>query len=222
MRYFIAIFVFTIVAVISVAGFRGRKSSEPPLYIFPDMNVQTKFFAQGESEFQGFSDHRDDRPVPDHTVQRGYGWAIAETFSPQYGYAPAKNPALYSGRNPDGTFYKGFPVHVTSDFIELGRQKFNINCAVCHGQTGDGNGITKIGYGMGTVRPLIENPYMTSKTEGEIFTTITYGSKTMGPYGDRLAPSERWAIVAYVRALQLAGGATPDDVDPQYKAKLGL
>jgi hypothetical protein len=219
MRYFLAIFVFAIVAVVSLAGFRGSKFRQDPLFIFPDMEWQVKYAPQGENKF--FSDSRDDRPVVPGTVQRGYGWAVAEVFSPQFTYAPSENPPLYSGRAADGSFYKGFPVHVTASFIALGQQRFNINCAVCHGMTGDGNGITKVGYGMSTVRNLME-PYVANQPEGQIFTTITYGHGKMGSYGERVTPVERWAIIAYIRTLELAGNATPDDVPADQRAKLGL
>jgi len=219
MRYFLAIFVFTVVAVVSVFGFRGSKSSRDPLFIFPDMEWQIKYAPQGENQF--FADGRDDRAFPPGTVQRGYGWAMGETFSPDFTYAPAQNAALYSAREPNGDFYKGFPIHVTADFIELGHQKFNIFCAVCHGATGNGNGVTKMGYKMTTVRDLTDD-YTRAKTEGEIFTTITYGHGKMGPYGDRLTAVERWAVVSYVRSLQLAGSATPDNVPQAERAKLGL
>ena len=106
-----------------------------------------------------------------------------------------------------------------ADFIELGHQKFNINCAVCHGITGNGNGAVK--KYMSPIRDLTD-AYTSAKTEGEIFTTITYGHGKMGPYGDRITPVERWAIVSYVRSLQLAGNATPDNVPPAERAKLGL
>jgi cytochrome c553 len=219
MRYFLAIFAFTIVAVVSVAGFRGAKFTHDPYFIFPDMEWQAKPRPQGENSFPGFNDHRDDRPVPVGAVQRGYGWAMGEVFSSDFNYAPSQNPSLYSGRDRNGDFYKGFPVHVTADFIELGHQKFNINCAVCHGITGNGNGAVK--KYMSTIRDLTD-AYTSAKTEGEIFTTITYGHGKMGPYGDRITPVERWAIVSYVRSLQLAGNATPDNVPPAERAKLGL
>ncbi len=221
MRYFLAIFVFVIVATVSLAGLRGSKFTHNQLYIFPDMEWQMKYRPQGENNFSGFDDHRDDRPVPVGTVQRGYGWSLAEVFSMDYQYAPSQNPPFYSGRDADGNYYKGFPVHVTAAFIELGREKFNINCAVCHGMTGNGNGITKVGYNMATVHDLTDD-YTRAKAEGDIFTTITYGHGKMGPYGSRITPEERWAIVAYVRALQLAGNATPQDVPAEQRAKLGL
>jgi cytochrome c553 len=219
MRYFLALFAFTIVAVVSLAGFRGTKFTHDPLFIFPDMEWQAKPRPQGENSFSGFNDHRDDRPVPAGAVQRGFGWAMGEVFSEDFAYAPAKNPSLYSGRDSNGDFYKGYPVHVTADFVELGHQKFNINCAVCHGLTGNGNGAVK--KYMSTIRDLTD-AYTVAKSEGEIFTTITYGHGKMGPYGDRITPVERWAVVSYVRSLQLAANATPDNVPSAERAKLGL
>ncbi|MGA2052494.1 MAG: cytochrome c [Opitutales bacterium] len=207
------------IAVVSLAGLRGQKFTKPPLYIFPDMEWQKRYSTQGENDF--FADKRDDRPVVAGTVQRGYGWAEKEVFSDDYQYPAAEYPALFSGRGPDGSWYTGFPVHVDEAFMELGHQKFDIFCAVCHGETGDGNGITKVGYGMITVRNLMD-PYVTTQPEGEIFSTITYGKGKMGPYGDRLAPAERWAVIAYLRALQLAGNASTKDVPPAEMGKLGL
>jgi mono/diheme cytochrome c family protein len=217
MRYFIAIFVFALVAVVSLAGFRGQKFTKPPLYIFPDMDWQPKYLPQGENTF--FADHRDDRPAVAGTVQRGYAWAEAEVFSPDFKYAPSSNMPLYTGRSADGGWAKEFPVKVDAAFLQLGQAKFNINCAVCHGQVGDGNGITKAGYKMLTVRNLME-PYVSTQPYGQIFYTITYGKGKMGPYGDRLTPVERWAVIAYVKTLELAGNATMDDVPAAQRAKL--
>ncbi len=220
MRYFLAIFVFACVAVVALAGLRGSKFTRDPLFIFPDMEWQVKYRPQGENQFENFTDHRDDRPSPLGTVQRGYNWAVAEVFSPDYSYAPAQNPSFYSGRDSSGNLYKGFPVHVTAAYLELGRQKFNINCAVCHGITGNGEGVTKTGYNMAVANLMDAN--IRAKVEGDYFTTITYGHGKMGPYGDRITASERWAIIAYVRTLQFAGNATPDDLPADQRAKLGL
>jgi hypothetical protein len=221
MRYFIAILAFAVVAVVSLAGFRGTRFTQPPLYIFPDMEWQKRYAAQGENDF--FANKRDDRPVVAGTVQRGYGWAEKEVFSGDYKYPVTQNPPLYTGRKPDGTWYAGFPVHVDAAFVELGRQKFDIFCVVCHGQTGDGNGITKVGYGMVAVKNL-QDPLIAAEPEGQIFNTISYGVRTMGGYGDRLTPVERWAVISYVRALQLAGNASvkTDVTDPRARAQLGL
>lgn len=218
MRIFFGIFTFLCVATVSILWFRGTKSPLPPLYIFPDMDFQAKYHAQGENHF--FTDHRDARPVVQGTIPRGTAWNETEVFDSAYAYAPAQDPILYTGQNPDGSFFRGFPLPVTHQLLELGQAKFNIYCAVCHNPLGNGDGVTKK-YGM-IATPSYYDERLRTMPEGEIFDTITHGKNTMLPYGDKLSPSERWAVVAYVRALQRAAHATLNDVPADHRADLGL
>ena len=218
MRYFIAILIFLIIATVSILGFRSDKFTKPPVWVFNDMDIQAKYAPQGKNKF--FPDHRDDRPVIPGTVGRGYGWQVKEVFSEDYSYEVAENPPLYSGKDEKGDWYKGFPMAVDEQVMELGQQKFDIFCAVCHGQSGDGNGITKQ-YGMAAT-PTYLDERIETMAEGEIFNTITDGKNLMGSYGAVLTPEERWAVIAYVRALQLAGNARVEDVPAQYRKELGL
>jgi len=107
-------------------------------------------------------------------------------------------------------------------FIERGRERYTIYCAPCHGAVGDGNGITKK-YGMGATPSYHDDPRR-ALSEGEIFNTITNGKvPNMLPYADKVAPDDRWAIVAYVRALQRAQQGTAADVtDAGARKTLGL
>ncbi len=218
MRYFIAIWIFVIVATVSILGVRSKKFSETPVWVFPDMDIQARFEPQGKNEF--FANGMDDRPVVPGTVMRGYGWEEKEVFSSEYEWDVAKNPAMYSGKDANGEWYKGFPVEVSPELIAQGQAKYQIFCLPCHGQTGDGNGITKK-YGMAAT-PSYHDDRIRQMAEGEIFNTITHGKNLMGPYGPVLNPEERWAVISYVRALQLAGNATVEDVPPQYRKDLGL
>ena len=104
--------------------------------------------------------------------------------------------------------------------MELGREKFTIFCTVCHGASGDGNGITKL-YGI-VMTASYHDDRLRQMAEGELFQTITLGKNNMGPYGAKLRPQERWAVVAYLRALQRAQNATAADVPPEKRAELGL
>lgn len=218
MRYFIAIWIFVIVATVSILGFRSDKFTDTPVWVFPDMDIQARFEPQGKNAF--FPDQMDDRPVIPGTVQRGYGWEEKEVFSSDYSWDVAANPAMYSGKDAKGEWYKGFPVEVTPELMAQGKAKFDIFCLPCHGQTGDGNGITKK-YGMAAT-PTWHDDRIRNMSEGEIFNTITNGKNLMGPYGPVLNPEERWAVIAYVRALQLAANATVEDVPAQYRKDLGL
>ncbi len=218
MRYFLLFLALLIVTVVSIAGFRGAKSEKPPLMVFPDMDYQPRYNPQASNNF--FQDGMNDRPVPGGTVLRGYGWDMKPVFSADFVHAPSRNPALFSGKAPDGSFYRGYPVPVDNRLMALGREKFNIYCAVCHGAVGDGNGITKQ-YGM-LATPTYHQDRLRVMPEGEIFNVITNGRNTMNPYGDKLQPEERWAVIAYLRALQLSQNAKVTDVPADQRAKLGL
>jgi mono/diheme cytochrome c family protein len=202
---------FVCVLLVSILGFRGTKFTEPPIDIFPEwafpsMEHQPKFRPQSKSEF--FADGRSDRTPPAKTVARG----MLRT-----------DDHLHQGKDAAGAFVAGLPAGVSVDlnFLERGRHQYQIYCAPCHGATGDGNGITKR-YGMGAT-PTYHDPRLRGMPEGEIFNTITNGKNTMLPYGDKLTPEDRWAVVAYVRALQRAQQGTAADVtNSAAKSSLGI
>ena len=202
MRYFIASFIFLIVAIISIMGFRGSKSLKPPLEVFPDMDRMGKYNPQTENSF--FEDEMADRPPVPGTIAAG-------SFNEDTYFATGKI---------DDQWGKGFPVSVSHEFIQIGQKKFNIHCSVCHGLSGDGNGITKK-YGM-IATPTYHSDRLREMPEGEIFNTITYGRNTMGPYGAKLRIQERWAIIAYLRTLQRSQYSHPDDVSENNRGVLGL
>ncbi|MGH7957388.1 MAG: c-type cytochrome [Opitutaceae bacterium] len=211
MRHAYLITFFVCVLLVSILGFRGTKFTEPPLDLFPEwafpsMEHQPKWRPQSRSEF--FADGRADRVPPPRTVARG----MLRT-----------DDHLHHGRDAGGAFAPGLPagVRVDMSFMQRGRHQYQIYCAPCHGASGDGNGITKR-YGMGAT-PTYHDPRLRSMPEGEIFNTITNGKNTMLPYADKLSPEDRWAVVAYMRALQRAQQGTPADVtDPAAKSSLGI
>ena len=211
MRYAYYTLAFLVVLLLSVMGFRGMKSSLPPIEVFPDMDHQAKYKPQAESKF--FADGRADRPIPPGTVPHGRSTEADPAFL-------RADDFRYAGKNADGTFARGFPsdLPVDTTFIRRGQNRFNIYCAPCHGALGDGNGITK-SYGM-VVTPTYHDDRIRLMAEGEIFNTITYGKNTMFPYADKLSPDDRWAVIAYVRALQRAHHATIDDVPADQRGGL--
>jgi cytochrome c553 len=214
MRNVYLITLFVCVLIFSIFGLRGRTFTSPPIdvlpeWAFPSMRHQPKFRPQSASEF--FADGRADRMPVDHTVR-------ADT-------PPRNDDHLYYGKDATGAFARGFPASLTVDmkFIEHGRERYTIYCQPCHGAAGDGQGITKQ-YGMGAT-PSYHDDRLRQMAEGEIFNTITNGSpnKNMLPYADKLEPVDRWAVIAYVRALQRAQQGTAADVtDAAAKQTLGL
>jgi len=211
MRHVYLITFFACVMLVSILGFRGTKFTEPPLDIFPEwafpsMENQPKLRPQSQSAF--FADGRADRAPPPRTIARGM---------------LREDDHLYRGKDAGGAFASGMPPGLTVDmkFIERGRDRYQIYCVPCHGASGDGNGITKR-YGMGATVSY-HDPRLRSMSEGEIFNTITNGKNTMLPYADKLVPEDRWAVVAYVRALQRAQQGTAADVtDAAAKTSLGI
>lgn len=218
MRYFFIIFTFICVLVVSVLGFRGCKSKNSPLYIFPDMDWQDKYQPQESNAF--FSDGRNDRPVVPGTVARGSAAEMLKVFSEDYEFDKAKNPSLYSGKDEKGEWLTEFPLEVDNELMELGQAKYGIFCVVCHGASGDGNGITKK-YGM-IATASYHDDRLRNMAVGEIFNTITNGKGQMLSYADKLSPRERWGVIAYVRALQRSQHATAEDVPQEFKSNLGL
>ena len=109
-------------------------------------------------------------------------------------------------------------MEVTPQLMARGQQRFNINCAICHGAAAAGNGITKQ-YGLTTVVTL-QDERIRNMADGEIFDTITHGKNTMMAYGPNVVVSDRWAIIAYLRALQRSQNATTADVPPEAQVEL--
>ena len=217
MRIFLAIYVLVIIAVVSVMGFRGATSTKPPLEIFPDMDRQARYKPQAESAF--FKDGRNDRPVPVGTVARGDFFNRAEVFSAEFEDEHLGDMAYHQGKNADGSFVKKIPLEVDNRLMQLGQEKYDIFCSVCHGSAGDGNGVTKP---YGVLATSYHDDKYRDMADGQIYDVITNGFNTMYGLKDRLTPQERWAVVLYVRALQVSQNANADDLSDATRKELGF
>jgi mono/diheme cytochrome c family protein len=112
----------------------------------------------------------------------------------------------------------GIPTEVTAELIQRGRERFNITCAMCHGATAAGNGIVKQ-HGLATVVTL-QDDRIRKMADGEIFNTVTNGKNTMMAYGPNVPVADRWAVIAYLRALQRSQNASIADVPEDRRAEL--
>ena len=216
MRYVYLATFFLAVLTVSVLGFRGSLSTRPPIELIPDMDHQAKYKPQAESPF--FADGRTDRPLPAGVIAYGRS---STSGTPEENFLRSDD-SLNLGKNADGSWVVGFPKSVKIDarLLARGQDRFAIYCAPCHGALGDGNGITKQ-YGMGAT-PSYHDDRLRKMAEGEIYNTITHGKGNMLPQADKLLPEDRWAVIAYVRALQRAENGTVEDVPPSHKSELGL
>jgi mono/diheme cytochrome c family protein len=206
MKYFLLIFAICTVMVVVIAGKRGDMSRRPPIELFPDMVRQPKLRPQSPDAFFQ-DDGRGSRMPVEGTVAREdihYADLPANT-----GHLPGKPT----------NFVETIPVEVTAKLLARGQQRFQINCSPCHGAQGDGNGITKKIGAMAVVANL-HDKRIVEMPDGEIFNTITHGKNLMGPYGPNVTVEDRWAIIAYVRALQLSKLGSVDDVPEQFRSTL--
>jgi mono/diheme cytochrome c family protein len=158
-----------------------------------DMHVQPRQNPLSRSDF--FTDQRSERPPVEGTVARG------ELREDTYFYAGKL------GNSPGD--YMPFPV--TREVLERGRERYNIYCAPCHSQLGDGNGFIP-SRGFARKPPSYHIPRLQKAPLGYFYDVITNGFGIMPDYASQIPPQDRWNIVAYVRALQLSQNATMADV----------
>jgi len=167
-----------------------------------DMHVQPRYNPYDPSDF--FGDGLSARlPVPG-TVPRG-----ELTLGPQ--------ELLYTGK-VNGQPSDAFPYAVTQEIVDRGRERYNVFCSPCHGFAGDGDGmIVERGF---RHPPSLHEDRMRTAPAGHYFDVITNGFGVMFPYGYRVPPPDRWAIIAYIRALQLSRQVPIADVPDAERAKL--
>lgn len=216
MRYFLALFFIACALVVVVAGRRGDMSRKPPIEIWNDMDRQLKLRPQAVSGFQNWTDGRTSRRWVEGTVPRLEPIRIGD----QVIHRTDDHPVM-TGREPGKTNYVELnPMPVTERLMARGQERYNIYCLPCHGAAGDGNGVVKQ-YGHGTIPTLLDEPRI-QFADGYLFHVIEAGSPSglMGPYGAMVEPQDRWAIVAYVRALQLARVGVPEDLPGPMRTSL--
>ena len=226
LRGFILISLLLTIAGVAFLGFRGSKSPDPPFELFPDMVRQPKVRAQAPLGF--FADGRGGRMPIDGTIPIGYEPPQAITIATPAAGVPPGHPRAQLAFSEGNDYYNtgkmgnnwgtGLPVDVNPALMRRGRERFSITCAMCHGATAAGTGITKQ-FGLATVVTL-QDDRIRGMADGEIFNTITNGKNTMMPYGSIITVADRWAIIAYLRALQRSQNATIADVPENQRAAL--
>ena len=165
-----------------------------------DMQDQPRYRPFRTSAF--FQDGRSARPLVAGTVARGQ---------------LEEDDHLYRGRIGE-EFAATFPFPVTAEVLERGRERYDIFCAPCHGRVGDGDGmIVQRGYRRPT---SFHDERLRSSPVGHFFDAITRGFGVMPSYASQIPVADRWAIVAYVRALQLSQNFPAAELPPAERARL--
>ena len=166
----------------------------------PDMFNQPRNNPLSSSDF--FPDGAGSRPLPPGTIARG---------------KLNEDSAFYTGKIGTNLVTE-FPAPVTRATLERGRERYEIYCSVCHGANGDGTGmIVQRGFPR---PPSYHIDRLRQAPVGHFFDVMTKGYGVMYPYASRVEPADRWAIAAYIRALQLSHDARMNDVPADARAKL--
>ena len=216
MRYILSILLIGAaigVAVFGTLGLQGKMSRKPPMELFPDMDRQAKLRPMEPNHF--FANGVSSQLPPAGTVARSQPIETASGAVYRFEDSPVNTGRITGTTN----FIETNPLAVNAALIQRGRDRFDIYCAPCHGRTGDGNGITKkIG-----VMPAVANLHdkrIVEMADGEIFNTVSNGKGLMGAAGPLLPTEGRWAVIAYLRALQLSWLGTTNDLTAEQSAAL--
>jgi mono/diheme cytochrome c family protein len=165
-----------------------------------DMHDQPKYVPLRQSSF--FGDERSARPLVAGTVARGH---------------LREDTLLYAGK-VNGVDATVFPFAIDARVMARGQERFNIFCSPCHGRTGQGDGmVVRRGFRR---PPTFHQDRLRNAPVGQIFDVITNGFGAMPDYAAQIRAEDRWAIVAYLRALQASEHATLSDVPPDRRSEL--
>lgn len=210
--------VLLIVPPVVIARVRATPSPNRPIHIFFDMDMQPKFKAQSPNPL--FADGRAMRPVVLGSVQAG---------------SPGLDGHLLEG-TVGGGWAETLPASIAADaaLLSRGQERFNIYCSLCHGYAGFGDGMVNVramelmGNTEGPVQGTtwvaaksLHDPTVREQPIGQIYHSITHGIRNMAGYASQVPVADRWAIAAYVKALQLSQNASVQDVPPERRAELG-
>jgi len=164
------------------------------------MADQPRYDPLEASEF--FPDGQSARPVIDATVPRGALRADEHLYAGMSGGAPATT----------------FPFPITLEILQRGRERYDVFCSPCHSRAGYGDGmVARRGFGPPA---SLHTDILRKQPPGHFFRVITQGFGAMPSYSQQIAPEDRWAIIAYIRALQLSQNASASDVPSEARAQL--
>lgn len=177
----------------------------PALLVFclgcrQDMQDQPKYKPLAVSAF--FADGRASRPLPPDTI------ALNDTD---------QDPGYETG-SANGQFLVSIPVKITDDLLNRGQDRFDIYCSPCHGRIGDGRGmIAQRGF---KIPADLNGDRVRNAPPGYLYAVIADGYGAMPDYSDQLDTQDRWAVVAYIRALELSRSTALNDAPPEERSRL--
>ncbi len=204
--------------LIALAGCRGQTSSEPPIVVFRGMHEMPRYDVQEEAPY--FDDGRAMRPTVPGTIP------VEAVIDSDVGDGLDVNGNYVAMIPPGAMQHFGAGEEAMSAMLARGQQRFNIYCTPCHGYAGDGQGMVSqhaLALGVAFAAANLHDEQFLHMPDGRMFLTISNGVRTMPSYRGQIPVYDRWAIIAYVRALQLhaadpaaAAADTDGDGVPNY------
>lgn len=189
------LFLAAVALPVVLASCRGQTSEEPPVHPNMNMDQQERFEPQERNEF--FDDNRAMRQPVEGTIARGN---------------MKEDSAFYQGINGDSSFVDEIPAELTKSFLYRGKDRYEVFCTPCHGIAGDAQGIIMTNnYGY-VPAPSFHIDRLRDESDGYLYSVIANGIRNMPSYAQQIPVKDRWAIVAYVRALQKSQNATEEEV----------
>ena len=213
MRYVLIGIAMMVFLVVSLAGFRGDISRKAPIELIADMDRQPKLRPLEPNSF--FANGMSSQPLVKGTVRQSEAIPLADG-SDVYPFE-TEHPAVSGLQTGTTNAVVNIPLEVSMGLMERGREKYTISCVPCHGGQGDGNGVVKY-FGISAVKSL-HDPDVVKQSDGDIYRTITLGKGVMKGYANTLSIEDRWAIVAYARALQLSRLGAENEVPARFHVK---
>lgn len=190
---------------------RGQISSDPPIVPIRNMVDQTSYGPQSPNDF--YSDKRAARPLVQGTVAKDDAHADSRISQGLESGSTTQNPI----------WVKKFPMILTKEMLERGQERYNIYCAPCHGYSANNDGLVTL-RANGSIRPAnLHDQEKINLPVGKIYDAVTNGVNNwnMPGFSEQLSVQDRWAVVAYVRALQASKQAVDSDVPSDVKEKNG-
>lgn len=231
------ILLLSVAALAAMPACRGERSDAPPRQFFPSLDDQQRWRPQGETPF--YADHRESRAPVEGTV--AFGWT-ALPDDPTRADLLREDDALYRGLDAQGAYLEKAPIEAllggpvteagVEGLIARGRDRFDIYCSPCHGQTGAGDGMVgkRWSYPLPSYHQPQYEPGGEKGQDGYIFHVIRNGvpnapgqmpALKMPSYAAQVKEHDAWAIVLYIRSLQRARSGSLDEIPEVERDRLG-